>query len=287
MAISVGRLGPRDQWDQNMLDELFDNRLYPTGLQFKREEGYPNARGGVLLIPGRYWHMHTAQISEVIGIYDWVLAMRTGDEEDLFDIHAVKHPNIRWWVQTPRVGRDYGDAKLFGVGFPPHFNNLPPNPPNRYCDIFLSAQNTHVRRAEAFDALSRCEFSKAITATGGFTEGLEPKRYTESMCKTKTAPAPSGAFSPDTFRLYEALEAHAVPIADDVSPAYDSTGYWNMLFPDAPFPVYTDCDELPLLVSDIRHPYPRVNNRVAAWWMLQKRKFAHRLVDDLKALGAI
>ena len=52
--IPVGRLAPKDQWDQNMLDLLFDNDLYYTGLTFKRIEGYPHTDGAILIIPGRY-----------------------------------------------------------------------------------------------------------------------------------------------------------------------------------------------------------------------------------------
>lgn len=286
--IPVGRLAPADQWDQNMLDLLFANKLYPTGLQFKRFEGYPNTEGCCLLIPGRYWHEHTVEITEAVSRYDYVLAFRVGDEEDTFDIRKVAHPNLKWWVQTPRVGVDYGDARLFGVGFPRHFNDLPARPPTaRLTDVVLAAQDTHTRRHEAFAVLNRCHFSKTVTATEGFTQGLTPKRYVESMIHAKTAAAPSGAVSPDTFRLYEALEAHTVPIADDLSPAYDSRGYWNMIFGDPPFPIYTDTDELPLLVSDVTYRYPRMNNRVAAYWMRYKRLLRDWLVEDLKALGAI
>ena len=78
--IHVGRLAPGNQWDQNMLDLLFANQLYPTGLTFKRVEGYPSGVDGcILLIPGRYWVDKANQISEAISRYQWILAMRVGD----------------------------------------------------------------------------------------------------------------------------------------------------------------------------------------------------------------
>src|SRR5438128_265611 len=123
-------------------------------------------------------------------------------------------------------------------------------------------------------------------ATAGFTQGMAPAEYAAHMTSAKIAPCPSGAVSPDSFRLYEALEAHAVPIADDVSPSYDSRGYWQMLYPGAPFPIISDYTDLPGWIDDQLAVWPTNANRIAAWWMAEKRRMAHALTDDLTALGA-
>lgn len=283
--IPVGRLAPGDQWDCNLLDRLFANTLYPTGLDFKRFEGYPNTEGCVLIIPGRYWAMRTSEISEALARYEWVLFMRTGDEEDLFDVAKVEHPNIRFWVQTPRT--DYGDARLFGVGFPPHFNTLPKDPPQKNLDLFMSCQRTHTRRIEAFEALKETPLEACVIPTEGFTQGTSTGEYAANMTRAKVAPAPSGAVSPDSFRFFEALEAHAIPIADDVSPVDGPTGYWRRLFPDAPFPILTDYNDLPGYVDDALKDWPANTNRITAWWMRQKRQMSHNLREDLEALRAL
>lgn len=284
--ICVGRLAPKDQWDQHMLDLLFANQLWPTGVDFKRTEGYPSADHCVLIIPGRYWATQHAEITSALASYNSVLAIRTGDEEDLFDIHAVTHPNIRWWVQTPRTDRDYGNARLFGVGFPPHFSDLQAEPPGKSLRVFLSAQNTHQRRHECFDALQPV-MTGFVQETPGFTQGLDAPGYVRMMADAKVSPCPAGPASPDTFRVYEALEAHAIPIADDITPGYDSNGYWRMVFPDCPFPIITDYSDLPGYIGDQLAAWPENVNRITAWWMKQKRTMAHWLVDDLKALGAL
>lgn len=285
--IPVGQLAPGDQWDQNLLDRLFANEIYPTGLEFKRSEGYPNTDGAIMIIPGRYWAGHEREIGTALSRCRWVLAMRTSDEEDLFDIHKVDHPNVQWWVQTPRTDCDYGDARLFGVGFPRHFNNLPADPPEKTLDVFLSAQRTHMRRQQAFDALGDTQPDRYIEATEAFTRGVPPVQYADLMASAKVAPAPSGAESPDSFRLWEALEAHAVPIADDVSPVYDSRGFWEKLYPGAPFPILTDYADLPGYIGDVLKDWPASANRVAAWWIQQKRSMAQWLRDDLETLGAL
>lgn len=288
MTIPVGRLEPYSQWDQNMLDRLFANELYPTGLEFTRHDGYPKADGCVLLIPGRYWADKTETINRRIKKYSWVLAMRTGDEADTFDIRQIRHPNIRWWVQTPRTDRSYGEVKRFGVGFTPHFNDLPTTPPDKDIDIFLAGQNTHDRRRKAFSVLAQMD--NAVTfPTQGFTQGMDPEEYRNLMLRTKVAPAPAGVFTPDSFRIYEALEAHAIPIADDISPVavYKSQGYFHQTLGAPPIPVLTDYDNLKGWCKDSLESWPGNANRIVAWWMKMKRMYAGWLREDLDALGAL
>lgn len=284
--ITVGQLAPGNQWDQTLLDDLFANRLFPTGMEFDRTLGYPHTNGCCLIIPGRYWAGREAEITEALAAYEWVLALRTGDEEDLFDIGKVEHPRIKLWVQTPRVGRNYGDARLFGVGYTPHLSQMPTRPSDKPLDAFLAAQNTHPRRHECFDRLARGKSHKVIE-TEGFTQGIEPDAYAALMMDVKVAPCPSGPVSPDSFRVWEALQAHAVPIADDITPGYDSAGYWRLLFPDAPFPILTDYADLNGWIGDQVFQWPENANRITAWWMRQKRTYAHWLRDDLEALGAL
>lgn len=285
--IPVGRLAPKDQWDQNVLDLLFSNKLYPTGLEFTRKEGFPHADGAIIIIPGRYWAEKANQISESISKYDWVLAIRVGDEENLFDPDRVYHANIKWWVQTPKVGFDYPEgSRFFGVGFPPHFNNLPEQP--RDTDVFLAAQNTHQRRRECFTALATVQRITAVVhPTEGFTQGLDRDEYVSGMCSAKVAPAPSGPASPDSFRLFEALEAHTVPIADDLAPGQTEPGFWNTVFPDAPFPILNSFVQLPGYVRDQLCAWPNNSNQITAWWIREKRRMSRWIREDLTELGAL
>ncbi len=207
--IHVGRLAPGNQWDQNVLERLFDNTLYPTGINFRRVEGFPNSDGCVLIVPGRYWHQQTDQITEAIARFKWVLAIRTGDEEDLLDIRAVPHPNIKWWVQTPRTHADYGDARFIPLGFPPHFNDLPKEPPVKDWEVFLSAQKTHKRRKLAFDQLET--HSGLVNATAGFTRGLPLWEYKADMVRARVAPCPAGAASPGRYMTPWAIGGSCFP----------------------------------------------------------------------------
>lgn len=283
--IPVVHLPPGEQWDMTLVDELLRGCLWPHGLEFEFVDPWPDAEGIALVIPGRYHHDRTAEIAESIARYRWVLAVRCGDEEDLFDISAVRHSAIRWWIQTPKAGKDYGTAQFIGLGFPPHLDRPLVEQP-KTLNVFLAAQDTHRRRHEAFEALAKVGGSVFAEPTAGFTQGIPQWEYADLMLQAKVAPAPSGAFSPDSFRLYEALQAHTVPIADDVSPVYDSRGYWERLFPGAPFPILTDYANLPGWIEDLLSDWPRNANRITAWWVAEKRRLAHMLREDLTTLGA-
>lgn len=293
-SIDVGRLAPGNQWDQAMIDDLFSNRLHSTGLRFKRTDGYPQSDGCCLVIPGRYWAGHQERISEAIARYSWVLAFRMGDEEDQFDISRVTHPNIQWWVQTPRPDRYYGNARFIGVGYSPHFSQMDPVHIIPKLDVFLSAQETHARRKRCFDALDVYLADKdplasrsVVNATAGFTQGLDRSEYVTLMQSTKIAPCPSGPESQDSFRVYEALQSRCVPIVDGITPGYPATGYWERIFPDCPFPIIDNYANLPGYIEDQLALWPKNANKIAAWWMRQKRRMSEWLIEDLSALGAI
>jgi len=89
-----------------------------------------------------------------------------------------------------------------------------------------------------------------LYASAGFTEGLVPEVYFEKLASAKAAFASSGPETPDTFRLFEALEAGCVPLADcRVQAGKDNTDlgddYWTWFFgEEPPFPVLTDYDQL-------------------------------------------
>lgn len=264
-----------------MVDDLFANRLHPTGIEFERHEGYPRGDGGCLIVPGRYWHGHEAEISMALSRYGWVLLMVTSDEESLFDVRRVVHPNMRVWQQTPRPGRDYGGARVFGLGYTPHVRMLPTE--EKTLNVFLAAQDTHERRHDCFLHLEGLRGSR-VERTAGFTQGMDPAEYMRCMAKAKVAPAPAGAVSVDSFRFWEALEAGAIPVADSVSPVDGETHYWEQIFGTyhLPFPVITDWSQVSWtdLLTDW-NPEP-----VTEWYHGYKQRLARWLRADLEALGA-
>jgi hypothetical protein len=286
-VFNVGWLAPGDQWDTTMVADLLEGTLYPHGLKFRNWAGYPRTGGAAIVCPGRYWAGHEAEISSAISFYDWCLLIVTSDEEATFDCSNVLHDNICFWVQTPRKDHQYpAGTRFLGVGYTPHMRSLPVEPPGKGWDVFLSGQRTHIRRQEAFQALENHPNS-LVFETSGFTQGMNPDVYRSEMLAAKMAPCPSGAVSPDSFRAWEALEAHCVPILDAVSPVDGDTDYWEQVLPGCPAPVLREYADLPGYVEDALKAWPSNANRITAYYMRYKRGLARGLRDDLQALGAL
>jgi hypothetical protein len=287
-VLNVGWLAPGDQWDTSLVADLLSGALYPHGIETRNWQGYPRGRGAIIVCPSRYWAGHEVAISEALSVYEWVLMFVTSDEEATFACSNVLHDNIKWIIQTPREGRKYPEgARFIGVGYTPHFRDLPPDPPEKVLDVVLAAQRTHKRRQQAFEAAAHIQGTNLVHETPGFTQGLPVADYVSAMLKAKVAPCPSGAVSPDSFRAYEALEAHCIPVVDAVSPVDGKTDYWSRVLPGAPFPVIEDWSDLPGWVEDLLKDWPANANRVTAWWQRQKRQYVKDLVADLRGLGAL
>jgi hypothetical protein len=280
---------PPSGLDQFMIRDLLSNVLWnPVGAyEFRHVEDFAEVRGdgAVLVLPGGY--NEATAINDMIAPLKWVLVIIVSDENNQFPTDELKHPNMKLWVQYPRTGRDYGNARFIGAGYaeaPKFF----PEDPTIINDIFLSAQDTHERRHKMFDAVEQYaeehpDLVVDVIRTRGFTQGIKPIDYYEFMRTTKIAPAPSGTTTPDSFRVYEALECGAIPIADDLSPRYDSKGYWARLFPDTPMPILGD-DDIAAIISTELANYPQRRNQIFAWWQQQKRQYAYDLVEDLNYL---
>lgn len=267
-------LSDSPDWCQSMYVKLFQEAGAKLNYDFVRADGI------VLMLHGHFWYEDYEKLNEMLKPYKWVIGIRTGDEEDRFQVTQINHPNIKWWVQYPVKSGDYGNARFIPIGVPDYFV-LPKVMPEKDIDIFLSAQNTHVRRNQAFNVAERIEGNNFIQRTQGFSQGLPVEEYLDKALRSKVMPAPSGAISPDSFRLYEALEAGALPIADDISPRIDSEGFFRKIFPDAPFPIITDWTELPEI---IKNHTPAKQKEINNWWTNYKKSLILNIENDIKEL---
>lgn len=281
---------PRGYWDMGILEDVFSNNLWYTGYQFKHYENTlpADCKGSVIVFPARAQVDYLNELNKLISKLDWVVLLLTGDEEAVFPKDKIKHPNIQIYVMSPREDIDK-KYRTLGTGYPPQINEaLSSRIPTKSLDWFFAGQVTHERRQKCAEQLRKME-NGLLIETAGFTQGLEPDLYYTHLSRAKVAPAPSGPQTPDSFRLFEALECAAVPIADTRVPKNDfSDQYWTFFFKEEPpFPILKEYEQLPGYTEDTLKQYPKINNRVFAWWIKKKRELALQIAQDIFDLSNV
>lgn len=249
-------------WDHEFIKDIFAD--------------IPQTDRQVVVIPGAYQWDVVDKINDELKKFDKVLVIIASDEEGKFDTRKLKHKDMVLYSQCGNGG------KMFPLGYTPGTREilkdiglLP-----KVVNWFFSGQITHSRRQLMAEAL-RPLAGGILKETDGFGKGLSKDEYLYNLTTSKTAPCSSGAVSVESFRLYEALEAGCIPIADDVSPLQSfRANYWKKLFGDVGFPTFIDYEQLPMLI-DKSVSYPNMNNRVMAWWINKKHQFKSQLAHQL------
>lgn len=276
----------RGYWDQAILEDLF--KKFPTTHHTEFPEESPD--GAVVIINGRTHIEDTARINEDIARLRWCLLIITGDEEGLFPLQEIRHTLIRHWVQLPRMNIhndvSYKLPNGYRPGTPQILKQL--GPQEKTIDFFFAGQINHARREQCRDAVAELantspEIGGQFIGTDGFgKEAIDQKNYVFMLTKARVALCPSGIETPDTFRLYEALEAGCVPIVDAFATRNQSYGFWQYLFgEDPPFPIIDYWDKLPALLPELLREYPHNASKVFAWWQNKKRQLYFKLIDDI------
>lgn len=289
----------RGMWDEAMLNAVFDGSLWRPvgGHQFEHytaAKDVPDGAGAVVVVAGRYHHRprDVSLVQSEIQRFPWVLLVVVSDEAHQFPVELIGHPNMRLWIQTPDPDRQaHTDAFGFGVGWPPHARDELAATEDvamaRPLDGYFSGQVTHIRREQCIAGLANAwDADVVVNETEGFTQGVDHPTYFRGLASAKVAPCPSGPQTVDSFRVWEALEAGCVPLADTRTPDRFEESYWSHVFGQAPlFPLIHRWDEVAEVVRQVVERWPAIGTRVFAWWQGQKRRMAYRMRDDLRALA--
>jgi hypothetical protein len=273
-----------------LLDFLHGDLWQPPnwrGFEIHEVDTLPASDVALVAIPARHHAGREDRINDELAKIKHVVLFLLGDEEAEFAVEKLTHRYIHIWVQNPHPGRHDGDFK-FGTGYPPQSQTiLPKLSPVKDTDLFFSGQITHKRRTEMLANIREYQAQgndADVTATQGFTQGLSHVDYYRRMARAKVAPAPSGAVIPDSFRLYEALEAMCIPLADERDPHGKIDGYWDWLFgEECPFYKVREWDNLVGWTQEAVAGYPMNVHRQTAWWINWKRQFAYKVMEQLNA----
>lgn len=284
----------RGYWDQGLLEDLLAGKWsIPGWYEFVHYEGdfnhIPKGEGAVVVVPARHNVNHIEQLNNDLARLPWSLLILTGDEESVFPYEEIESGRpMKMWLMSPKPGVHPSDPRIqyLGSGYPPQAREelRKTYGLERNLSFFFSGQNTHQRRLDALDAMKK--FPGGLSnATEGFTQGMDPEEYYRNMARAKLAPCPSGPVSVDSFRLYEALEAGCIPIADGRTPEEDMSEHWTMVFGGPPeFPVIDNWDKFERFEAMLPRFHP-IANKIGSWWELKKRDLAIRMYQDLQFLG--
>lgn len=298
----------RRYWDQGLLEDLLSGEVWQVpgaDIEWVHVEAKPAATGAavpawerdgaVLVVPARHNVEHVDALVEEVRRRQWALVVLTGDEEGAFGFERlVGLERCELWVMSPQPDRDYGGvARLLGSGYPPGIRAVARElaaDGDRPVPWAFVGQVTHRRRRECVtmlvaraDAASGC-----CVETAGFGEGLPQRDYWRVLANARVVLCPSGPVSPDSFRLFEALECGCVPVADDVTPDGRVHGFWRRVLGDVPFRVLDgEWADGSAAIDEALEGWPRSANVAFAWWQRHKREMAWSLVETVRRLAGL
>ena len=279
-------------WDQTIVRALLDREAWRPvdALDYRHVEGFDEVEGdgAVVVVPARQHadDERVAALIEALERLEWALVILTGDEGAEFPWERLRGPRRRVWVQTPRPDRHEAADGLLPNGYGPGTREAVAGcgePVERRWSWSFAGQVTHERREQLVEALAGRD-DGLLRETRGFTEGYDRAAYTEVLVESRLAFAPTGPVHPDTFRLYEALEAGAVPI---VERGYVEFDFWRFIYGEVPFPVVGDWAGIVEALDGFLDRWAGTAARCSAWWQAEKRRLAYRLDDQVRDIAAI
>lgn len=253
----------RGYWDNELPERILRGQRHLEG-EWSEDDGC------VVIIPGQHNHQYVDELSADLKRYRWVVLMVTGDEEGLFPWDQLDHHNMKTWAFAPNSEGAFSADRLLPFGPSPHgFTDLP-----KTLDWFFAGQiNTPERKAMA-QALRGLPNGKLVE-THGFAQGMSPAEYVTVMNRTRVAPCPPAWKHPDSFRVWEALDAGAIPVGDFRGP------YWERV--DAPIDMHTDWTDPAWIVHPAMNDWTAYQTK--AWWLRRQYEYRRWLRQDIMDLG--
>lgn len=254
---------PKGYWDQALLTDTL--------------RGLGSSDRTVVVIPGAYQNDLVKQINRELQKYLKVLVVITSDEENNFDVRGLKHPDMILYVNYPNRALHETADYFLPIGYTPDIRKTlrEHGLQRKVHNWFFAGQVTHESRQRLVELLRESPVEGQLVSTEGFAQGMPQSDYYQTINYSKTVPAPGGPCSPDSFRMYEALEAGAIPIPENPD-------FFSMLFTDTPFPIVQNWEEINEYLGNFKDRYPELNNEVFAWWQWQKRAIRYRFEQDLE-----
>lgn len=266
-----------DKWDYGLLKEIFDK----YNVEQIKVNALPIEDRAFVVIPGPQNIGHEKHIAKELQNISRLVLFITGDEEGVFDIDRINHPNAEIWIQYPH--KKHEKYNKFPIGVPQHLKNNLPNYKTKTYDVFFAGQITHQRREQLAGAIALVN-NALYKPTDGFARGDKPIHYYDNLASSRIAACPAGAVVIDSFRLFEAIEMMSLPIADLIDSSGLEDDFYQRLFNKVvPFYKIKNWNDLPVIVSGLLEGYPNNMHTVVCWWIKYKRDFGIKLMRQINA----
>lgn len=250
--------------------------------------------GAVVVINGAAYlkdvrDMH--QLNDDLRNFQWVLLVSIGDEGSGQHLEWIDHPKSSIWVFDPKPGKH------------DNFHRLPAGPLQSCQQFLLQFPSKEKPRDWFFSGSVRdAAWDAAIHSLPVERGGLCPyhlgqKEYIQCLTAAKIVPCRPSWTSPETCRLYDALEAGCIPIVG-VYPSENPPGhrwwrdsgfdwlhYWEYIFGERPpFPIIENAAELESVFQNTLDNWHNNAQEVFFWWIDCKQKVVKKLQDEVKRL---
>ena len=136
-------------------------------------------------------------------------------------------------------------------------------------------------RAEMIDALKKTggEYYCNVNSAWQSGDSLSTQDYKKILEQSIFVPCPRGNSSPDTFRLYETIEAGSIPIVE-------RDEYWNSLFgDDHPLIQVSDWNKAVndiIALSEENEWQKEYSQKLASWWNAQKAALKQKIKTTIE-----
>lgn len=245
----------RGYWDQHLLELAFKDYNHSLQITDQKE--------AIVIIPGAYQAYLIDDINYQLSKLNKCVVIITSDEENNFPIDKLRHKNMKVFATYPTVQME--NVGWLPIGYPPQaeiLNELNNPYLNRYIDWTFAGQVNHKSREEMVENVKDVPNGQ-LHISGGFAQGLNHIGYYSLLKSSKIVLCPDGNISPDSFRLYESLEAGCIPIVE-------SPYFWERMFKTVPFPIVDDNLTWKQAIEMVLIDYNFFKVNVDKWWKTTK-----------------
>lgn len=241
----------RFYWDQHLFELAFKDYNHSLSITDQKE--------AIVIIPGAYQAYLINEINQELSKLNKCVVIITSDEENNFPIDKLRHKDMKVFATYPTVQME--NVGWLPIGYPPHADAIH-NCFNKRIDWFFAGQVNHESRRLMVENVKDIPNGE-LHISGGFAQGLSHDEYYRLMERSKIVLCPRGNISPDSFRLYEALEAGCIPIVEN-------SYFWLKMFKTIPFPIIGNDFNWRNAINLILRDYYLYKQNVDKWWKTTK-----------------